>query len=99
MKTDDLIAVIKEAFGQHPEDVLAPAKMAYEGLGWLNEIFVSLKREAEGDNCAARIVKLAAAGAYLAVDLENYCGGEYECMLQKLQEVGILSTVEGASHG
>ncbi len=88
MKTEDLITAVKEAFGQHPEDVLGPAKMAAEGLSWLNEILVSIRREAEGENCAPRIVKLAAAGAYLAVDLENYCGSEHESMLQRLQEVG-----------
>jgi len=36
------------------------------------------------------VTKLASAGAYLAVDLENYCSSERESMLQKLQEVGIL---------
>ncbi|TMQ74383.1 hypothetical protein [Candidatus Accumulibacter phosphatis] len=91
MKTDDLVTAIKEAFGQLPKDVLGPAKMAAEGFGWLNEILVSIRREAEGENFAPRIVKLAAAGAYLASDLENYCGSESESMLRKLQEVGILA--------
>jgi hypothetical protein len=94
MRTEDLITSIKEAFGQHPEDVLAPAKVADEGFGWLNEILVSIRREAEGENCSTRIVKLADAGAYLAVDLENYCGSESESMLRKLQEVGILGKDE-----
>ena len=64
--------------------------MAAEGFGWLNEILVSIRREAEGKNCAPRIVKLAAAGAYLADDLKSSCGSEHESMLRKLQEVGIL---------
>ena len=71
MKTEDLIAASKEAFGQHPEDVLSPAKLAAEGFGWLDEILVSIQREAEGGNIALRIVKLAAAGAYIAADLED----------------------------
>lgn len=50
MRAEDLITSSKEAFGQHPEDVLTPAKMAAEGFGWLNESFVSIKREAEGGN-------------------------------------------------
>ncbi|MCM8600053.1 MAG: hypothetical protein NFW04_15585 [Candidatus Accumulibacter sp.] len=78
------------AFGQHPEDVLGPAKMAAKGFGWLNEILVSIQRETEGEKFSPRIVKLAGAGAYLAVELENYCSSERESMLQKLQEVGIL---------
>lgn len=90
MRAEDLITSSKEAFGQHPEDVLAPAKMAAEGFGWLNEIFVSIKREAEGGNFPPRIVKLAAAGAYIAVDLENYCGSEHEGMLRNLRNVGVL---------
>ncbi|MBL8398461.1 MAG: hypothetical protein JNL84_10025 [Candidatus Accumulibacter sp.] len=63
MRTEDRVTTIKEAFGQHPEDVLAPARVAAEGFGWLNEILVSIQREAEGGNCALRIVKLAADGA------------------------------------
>ena len=91
MNTEDLVTTIKEAFGQPPEDVLAPAKMAAEGFGWLNEILLSIRREAEGENFSPRIVKLASAGAYIALDLENYCGSEHERMLQKLREGGILS--------
>ena len=90
MNTDDLVTTIKEAFGQPPEDVLSPAKMAAEGFGWLNEIRVSIRREAEGENFSPRIVKLASAGAYIALDLENYCGSEHKHMLRKLQEAGIL---------
>ena len=88
MTPDDLIAAVKEAFGQHAEDVLSPAKMADEAFGWLHEIFISIQREVEGENFALRVAKLAAAGAYIAVDLENYCGSEHESMLQRLQEVG-----------
>ena len=91
MNTDDLITTIKEAFGQPPEDVLAPAKMASEGFGWLNEILLGIRREAEGENFSPRIVKLASAGAYIALDLANYCDSEYGDMLRKLQEIGILS--------
>ena len=91
MNTDDLITAVKEAFGQYPEDVLGPIKMADEAFGWLHEVFVSIQREVEDENFAARIVKLASAGAYIALDLENYCGSEHERMLQKLREGGILS--------
>ena len=74
MRTGDMIASIKESFGEHPEDVLASAKAAVEGFGWLNEILVSVKRGAEGGNASPRVVKLAAAGAYLATDTENCFG-------------------------
>jgi len=94
-RMEDLIAASVDAFGQHPEDVLGPAKMAAKGFGWLNEILVSIQREAEGEKFSPRIVKLASAGAYLAVDLENYCSSERESMLQKLQEVGILPPDRG----
>ena len=58
MNTEDLVTAIKEAFGQPPEDVLGPAKMAAKGFGWLNEILVSIQREAEGEKFSPRIVKL-----------------------------------------
>lgn len=90
MNPDDLIAAVKEAFGQYPEDVLGPIKMADEGFGWLREILITIQREVEGENFALRIVKLASAGAYIAVDLENYCGVEHETMRQKLQESGVI---------
>ena len=90
MNTDDLITTIKEAFGEHPEDVLAPAKMASEGFGWLNEILLSIRREAEGENFSPRIVKLASAGAYLADGIGSYCGAEHATMWQKLQEAGVI---------
>lgn len=90
MNTDDLITTIKEAFGQYPEDVIGPAKMADEGFGWLHEIFVSIQREVEGENFAARIAKLAGAGAYLADGIGSYCGAEHATMWQKLQEAGVI---------
>ena len=90
MNPDDLIAAVKEAFGQYPEDVLGPIKMADEAFGWLNEIFVSIQREVEGENFALRIAKLAAAGVYLADDIGSYCGAEHETMRQKLQEAGVI---------
>lgn len=90
MNTDDLVTTIKEAFGEHPVDVLANTKMAVDGLGWLNEIFVSIEREAEGRNCSLRIGRLAAAGIYLAGNLEDFCGGSHTSWSQKLQDVGIL---------
>lgn len=65
MRTENMIASINE-------DVVADYKTAAEGFSWLNEILVGIKQEAQAGNSAPRIAKLAAAGAYLAVDLGNY---------------------------
>lgn len=90
MKPEDLVTAVKEAFGQYPEDVLGPIKMADEAFGWLHEVFVSIQREVEDENFAARIVKLASAGAYLADGIGSYCGAEHATMWQKLQEAGVI---------
>ncbi|MBL8401274.1 MAG: hypothetical protein NOF05_06620 [Candidatus Accumulibacter phosphatis] len=48
------------------------------------------KEMPKAEGARPRIVKLTAAGAYLAVGLEYYCGSESESILRKLQEIGIL---------
>ncbi|MCQ1547534.1 MAG: hypothetical protein NOF05_01630 [Candidatus Accumulibacter phosphatis] len=90
MNPEDLVTAVKEAFGQYPEDVLGPIKMADEGFGWLREILITIQREVEGENFASRIAKLAAAGAHLADGIGSYCGAEHATMWQKLQEAGVI---------
>jgi len=90
MKTDDLVAASKEAFGAHPEDVIVPIDCASDVLGWLHEIFVSIERESEGGTFSLRIRKLAAAGAFITNFHEDYLDCQHGDMFKKLKEAGIV---------
>lgn len=97
--TDLQEASCKKLFGEYPEDVIAPIKSAADGLAQLEEIFITIAREAtddrngfrNGHRLGFRIKRLAEAGAYLAFDIGNCTGHQYETMLQRLVEQGIVS--------
>lgn len=40
------VAIVKELFDAHPEDVISPINSAAEALTWLEEIFATIKKEA-----------------------------------------------------
>lgn len=86
-----LVVASRDAFGLHPEDVISPISSASEVCDWLEEIFVSISREAEGKGCTTRIKRLAAAGAYLASDMGNYYDYQHEQMFASLKAVGIVA--------
>lgn len=89
--TDLQEASCKKLFGEYPEDVIAPIKSAADGLAQLEEIFITIAREATDDRNGCRMKRLAEAGAYLAFDIGNCTGHQYETMLQRLVEQGIVS--------
>jgi hypothetical protein len=87
----------KALFGKHPVDVISPIRSAAEVLGWLEEIFQVISREAEAARMnTVRVKSLADAGAYLASDFGNYVGVEHETMLESFRLCGIVA--EGANH-
>lgn len=45
--TETIMSACDDAFGLHPEDVIAPIKGAAELCHWLNEILKTIKEEAE----------------------------------------------------
>lgn len=84
----------RELFGGHPEDVISPLSTAANALGWLEEIFVTIKNEALNERNGLRIQKLAEAGAYLAVDFASYADSEYEGYRERLQTAGVTLSGE-----
>lgn len=86
-----LIAASRDTFGLHPEDVIGSINSASEVCDWLEEIFVSISREAEGKGCTTRIKRLAAVGAYLASDMGNFYDSQHEEMFASLKAVGIVA--------
>ena len=91
------VTVVKELFGDHPEDVISPIKSAAEVLGWLEEIFITIKKEALEERNGYRIKKLADAGAYIALDMANFAGGQHEAYINRLQVAGVLSDQIGGA--
>ena len=89
--TETIMSACDDAFGLHPEDVIAPIKCAADLCHWLNEILKTIKEEAEQNGPAShfRIKYLADAGAYLALDYSNYLGCQHEDMAANLAKVGI----------
>jgi hypothetical protein len=83
-------------FGAHPEDVVTPIKSAADALGWLEEIFKTIQYEALKERNGHRIQQLAAAGSYLAADMGNYAGCQYETMIERLRKASVVPTDGGA---
>lgn len=90
-KSDALTIACDEAFGHHPEDVVAPIKSGADVCNWLDEIFKTILEEAERNGPAShyRIKHLANAGAYLAFDYANHLGRQHEDMAENLAKAGI----------
>lgn len=90
-KPDALMATCKDAFGLLPEDVIAPILCGADAFHWMDEIFKTIKEEAEKNGPVShfRIKHLAEAGAYLAFDYANFLGTQHEDMTEKLATAGI----------
>lgn len=88
----------KDLFGAHPDDVIGVINSAAEALGWLEEIFIIIKKEAEDVRNRGRVEKLAALGAYIALDFSNYAGCQYEEYRERLKKAGVIDSVSVASH-
>lgn len=86
-----ITSACEKAFGEHPEDVISPIKSAADLCHWLDEIFKTIKEEAESNGPVShfRIKHLANAGAYLAFDYSNYLGCHHEEMSACLKKAGI----------
>jgi hypothetical protein len=92
------VEIVKEMFGDHPEDVISSIKCAADTLGWLEEIFITIKNEALVERNGYRIKQLAEAGAYLALDVSNYAGYQHETYTKRLQAAGVAPASAGVGH-
>lgn len=97
MKTTSVVENARAIFGAHPEDVISPIKSTAEALGWLEEIFNTIKNEEIDRPNSGRIKKLAELGAYIALDIGNYADSEHEQRLDFLQKAGVVNSVEVAA--
>lgn len=72
IKDARLLATLKDAFGEHPADVLLEMRVAVETLGQLEALFASIKGELEKtEHRRSFATKLASLGADLADDRAN----------------------------
>ncbi len=85
------VEACRSAFGSHPEDVITPINSAAETLMQLYEIFKTISGDALDARHGYRIKALAEAGAYLAYDIGNYAGCEFESRRDSLVAAGVLS--------
>jgi hypothetical protein len=97
MKTTLAVENAKELFGEHPEDVISSINGAAEALGWLEEIFATIKNEADDARNRGRIKKLAAAGEYLAFDYANFTACKHEEYRDRLKAAGLIDSGEVAA--
>lgn len=86
-----LVDACRSAFGAHPEDILSPINSAAETLIQLYEIFKTISNEALDANSGYRIKALADAGAYLAYDIGEFAGCEFERLRGSLVSSGVLN--------
>lgn len=83
--------IVKNLFGDHPEDVIGPIQSAAEALSWLEEIFRTIVAEVRIDSPSGyRIKRLAEAGAYLALDMGDYVSHSHETYLDRLKDAGVI---------
>jgi len=87
--------VILRAFDEHPEDIVAQLRIAAETLGWLDEIFTTIKNEALDPRNGFRIQRLAEAGAYLAFDFGNIADHRQEKYIERLRAKGVIGSNGG----
>ena len=95
--TNPSVEIVKQLFGDHPEDIVSPIKSAAEALSWLEELFKTIEQEALQERNGYRIKELAAMGAYLALDMGNYAGHVHETYIDRLQTAGVVGPE--ARHG
>lgn len=84
------VEIVKKLFGDHPEDVISPIKSASDALGWLEELFKTIEKEALEERNGYRIKELAAMGAYLALDVGNYSSHMHETYIYRLQAAEVI---------
>jgi|GEM_PF-2563741 len=86
---------VRAMFGKHPEDVISPIKSAGDAFCWLEEILVTIQREADSERSSIiRIKRLAECASYIAVDFSNYLDCEHGDMIEQLRMFGVVAKPE-----
>lgn len=76
----------KALFGQFPADVITPIRWAEETLDRLEAIFHVIELLHEKGGQESRILHLVKLGSYVASDMSNCIGYEYESRDEELQK-------------
>lgn len=84
-------AVVAEACGGSPEDVLIALNSASDALNWIEEIFRVIEESALHEHRRFRVRNLAAAGAYLAAEFGNFADVAHEQMRDGLIASGCMA--------
>ena len=85
-------ALIKHAYGEQPEDVIAPIKATADALFWLDELLAMILELSASDTPrnSTRIKVLAEVGRHVAGDMNTYADSVYESMSTQLEKSGTL---------
>lgn len=86
----------KALYAQFPADVIAPIRWAEETLDQLEAVFHAIELLHEKGGQEARILRLAKLGSYVASDMSNCIGCEYESRDEALQKA-LAAEIEAQS--
>ncbi|MBS1185277.1 MAG: hypothetical protein H6R09_878 [Proteobacteria bacterium] len=91
-----LLATLKDAFGEYPDDVLLQMRIAVDTFDQLDALFPSIKAALEcADRPRDQAIRLASVGAYLASDVADLVGYARDIYRDCLLSNGIECTEGG----
>lgn len=85
---------MKDVFGDHPTDVIDHIQYGAEALDWLESIFHAIEELHGNEGSKRHIKKLAGLGKYVAFDMSNTLGCQYESYSEKLEAAIAESEVQ-----
>ena len=78
-------STMKDVFGDHPTNVIAHIQYGAEALDWMESIFHGIEKQHDNEGSGSHIKKLAGLGKYVAFDISNTLGCQYEEYSEKLE--------------
>lgn len=78
-------STMKDVFGDRPTDVIAHIQYGVEALDWLESVFHAIEQLHDNEPSNRHIKKLAGLGKYVAFDISNTLGCQYEEYSEKLE--------------
>ena len=78
-------STMKDVFGDIPTNVIAHIKYGVEALDWMESIFHAIEKLHDNAGSGSHIKRLASLGKYVAFDISNTLGCQYEEYSEKLE--------------
>lgn len=78
-------------FGEDPEGFLIALNSASDALSWLEEIFKTIRDEADRPCNSIRLKQMASLGAHIAADFANETDSVHERLTNSLSEAGYVA--------